>query len=139
MPPPRSPPRSAHAWCTSPGAATAQPCMPGCSPRAASWWPSSTGTGRSIRRYSNHWPAPGGRPVEGVGLGARHGSRGHRDGGAAAVTDPFALIVLAKAPVPGRVKTRLCPPATLDQAADLAAAALLDTLAAAAEVPSART
>jgi uncharacterized protein len=39
-----------------------------------------------------------------------------------------ALIVLAKAPVPGRVKTRLCPPATPQQAAGLAAAALLDTL-----------
>jgi len=55
------------------------------------------------------------------------------------VTDPFALIVLAKAPVPGRVKTRLCPPATPEQAADLAAAALLDTLTATAAVPSART
>ncbi len=55
------------------------------------------------------------------------------------MTDPFALIVLAKAPVPGRVKTRLCPPATPAQAADLAAAALLDTLAATAAAPSART
>lgn len=36
--------------------------------------------------------------------------------------------MLAKAPEPGRVKTRLCPPATPVQAADLAAAALLDTL-----------
>ena len=41
------------------------------------------------------------------------------------------LLVLAKAPVPGRVKTRLCPPCTPDQAAALAAAALADTLAAA--------
>jgi rSAM/selenodomain-associated transferase 1 len=55
------------------------------------------------------------------------------------VTAPFALIVLAKAPVPGRVKTRLCPPASAEQAADLAAAALLDTLAAATATPSART
>nr|WP_211177175.1 DUF2064 domain-containing protein [Pseudonocardia acidicola] len=38
------------------------------------------------------------------------------------------MIVLAKAPEPGRVKTRLCPPATAEQAADLAAAAFLDTL-----------
>jgi rSAM/selenodomain-associated transferase 1 len=38
------------------------------------------------------------------------------------------LIVLAKAPVPGRVKTRLCPPFTPRQAAGLAEAALTDTL-----------
>ncbi len=43
-----------------------------------------------------------------------------------------ALIVLAKAPVAGRVKTRLCPPCTPGQAAALAEAALADTLAAAA-------
>jgi rSAM/selenodomain-associated transferase 1 len=42
-----------------------------------------------------------------------------------------ALVVIAKAPVPGRVKTRLCPPCTAVQAAALAAAALADTLAAA--------
>jgi hypothetical protein len=41
------------------------------------------------------------------------------------------LIVLAKAPVPGRVKTRLCPPFTPHQAACLAEAALTDTLRAA--------
>jgi glycosyltransferase A (GT-A) superfamily protein (DUF2064 family) len=40
--------------------------------------------------------------------------------------------VIAKAPVPGRVKTRLTPPFTPDQAAALARAALTDTLAAAA-------
>lgn len=40
------------------------------------------------------------------------------------------LLVIAKAPVPGLVKTRLCPPCTPDQAAGLAAAALADTLAA---------
>jgi hypothetical protein len=38
------------------------------------------------------------------------------------------LIVIAKAPVPGRVKTRLSPPFTAVQAAGLAAAALADTL-----------
>jgi len=41
------------------------------------------------------------------------------------------LIVIAKAPVAGRVKTRLTPPCTPDQAAVLAQAALQDTLAAA--------
>jgi rSAM/selenodomain-associated transferase 1 len=43
-----------------------------------------------------------------------------------------ALLVIAKAPVEGRVKTRLTPPCTPAQAAQLAAAALADTLAAAA-------
>lgn len=41
------------------------------------------------------------------------------------------IVVLAKAPIAGRVKTRLCPPLTPDQAASVAEAALLDTLAAA--------
>jgi glycosyltransferase A (GT-A) superfamily protein (DUF2064 family) len=54
------------------------------------------------------------------------------------VTRPAAaLVVLAKAPEPGRVKTRLCPPATPRQAAELAAAALLDTIDAATAVPAA--
>jgi uncharacterized protein len=39
-----------------------------------------------------------------------------------------ALIVIAKAPAAGRVKTRLCPPLTPAQAAGLARAALADTL-----------
>ena len=42
-----------------------------------------------------------------------------------------SLIVIAKQPVPGRVKTRLSPPCTPEQAAWLAAAAIEDTLAAA--------
>jgi uncharacterized protein len=49
-----------------------------------------------------------------------------------------ALIVLAKAPVPGRVKTRLCPPATPQQASELAAAALLDTLDTVCGIPGVR-
>lgn len=38
------------------------------------------------------------------------------------------VLVLAKAPVPGRVKTRLTPVYTASEASDLALAALLDTL-----------
>jgi hypothetical protein len=48
------------------------------------------------------------------------------------------VLVIAKAPVPGRVKTRLTPPFSSAQAAWLAEAALSDTLAAAARVPAAR-
>ncbi|MBA3288559.1 MAG: DUF2064 domain-containing protein [Acidimicrobiia bacterium] len=38
------------------------------------------------------------------------------------------LTIIAKAPEPGRVKTRLCPPCTPRQAAEIAAAALADTI-----------
>lgn len=48
------------------------------------------------------------------------------------------VLVIAKAPVAGLAKTRLCPPATPRQAAGIAAAALLDTLEAVAAVPSVR-
>ncbi len=41
------------------------------------------------------------------------------------------VLVMAKEPVPGRVKTRLCPPCTPSQASDVAAAALADTFDAA--------
>jgi hypothetical protein len=47
----------------------------------------------------------------------------------------FCLLVVAKAPVPGLAKTRLTPPATPEQAADIAAAALLDTLDAVRNTP----
>jgi uncharacterized protein len=49
-----------------------------------------------------------------------------------------AVIVIAKAPVPGRCKTRLCPPCTPDEAAELAAAALRDTLRAVGRCRAAR-
>jgi uncharacterized protein len=45
------------------------------------------------------------------------------------------ILVLAKAPVPGRVKTRLCPPCTPEEAAGIAAAALADTLDSVRQVP----
>lgn len=44
------------------------------------------------------------------------------------------VTVIAKAPVPGQVKTRLSPPCTPEQAAEVAAAALADTLAAVDDV-----
>jgi glycosyltransferase A (GT-A) superfamily protein (DUF2064 family) len=48
------------------------------------------------------------------------------------------VLVLAKAPVAGKAKTRLMPAASPEGAAGIAAAALLDTLDAAAAVPGAR-
>jgi uncharacterized protein len=48
------------------------------------------------------------------------------------------LVVLAKEPVPGRVKTRLHPQFSYRQAALLAEAALTDTLAAVAAAPASR-
>ena len=48
------------------------------------------------------------------------------------------LLVIAKQPVPGRVKTRLVPPCTFEQAAGLAEAALADTLQTVLTVPAAR-
>jgi rSAM/selenodomain-associated transferase 1 len=49
-----------------------------------------------------------------------------------------ALVVMAKAPVTGQVKTRLCPPLDHGQAAALAEAALADTLNAVAWTPARR-
>lgn len=51
---------------------------------------------------------------------------------------PGTLIVIAKRPEPGQVKTRLVPPLTHEQARDLAAAALSDTLHVVDRVPSRR-
>lgn len=48
------------------------------------------------------------------------------------------LLVIAKEPRPGRVKTRLTPPFTPDEAAALAEASLADTLRAVAATPARR-
>ncbi len=50
----------------------------------------------------------------------------------------ITLLVIAKEPIAGRVKTRLSPPFSREQAAALAEAALLDTLHAVALTPAAR-
>lgn len=60
-----------------------------------------------------------------------------RAAGAAPVEQPTYLVI-AKAPAAGRSKTRLTPPCTPDQAAALAEAALVDTLAAVAAAPAGR-
>ncbi|MBB5642111.1 TIGR04282 family arsenosugar biosynthesis glycosyltransferase [Cryobacterium roopkundense] len=48
------------------------------------------------------------------------------------------LVVIAKECLPGRVKTRLHPPLSLEQAAELAAASLHDTLRAVMHLPATR-
>lgn len=55
-----------------------------------------------------------------------------------ATAAPATLLVLAKEPVPGRVKTRLSPPLSERQAAEVARAALADTLQAVAATPAVR-
>jgi glycosyltransferase A (GT-A) superfamily protein (DUF2064 family) len=49
----------------------------------------------------------------------------------------FCLLIMAKSPVPGQVKTRLCPPLSPEEAADVAAASLLGTLETALATPGA--
>ncbi|MCF3175698.1 DUF2064 domain-containing protein [Streptomyces sioyaensis] len=51
---------------------------------------------------------------------------------------PTTVLVIAKEPVPGRVKTRLTPPYTPHEAAWLAEAALYDTLQAVRAMPARR-
>ncbi|ROS51457.1 DUF2064 domain-containing protein [Frigoribacterium sp. PhB24] len=48
------------------------------------------------------------------------------------------LVVIAKETIPGKVKTRLHPPLSLGQAADVAAAAIQDTLDVARRLPATR-
>lgn len=54
------------------------------------------------------------------------------------VSVPIQFVVVAKQPRPGKAKTRLCPPCHPHQAADLAAAALADTLDVVDATPAAR-
>ena len=49
---------------------------------------------------------------------------------------PAALVLFAKAPAPGQVKTRLCPPLTPDEAATLHGTFVLDALEASASAAS---
>ena len=105
-----------------------------CSPRPA---PPAGGSARST---SPTPCAPAGRRSPGprAARGTRCGTCGRccTVSRSAPPPDAVHLLVLAKAPVAGRVKTRLCPPFTPAQAAQLAAAALRDTLAADAATPA---
>jgi uncharacterized protein len=48
---------------------------------------------------------------------------------------PVALVIMAKAPEAGRVKTRLCPPLAAPEAAELSRCFLLDTIERVREIP----
>src|SRR5262249_44195526 len=82
------------------------------------------------------------RAVQGDRDVARHAAGGPRQGPGAAPVNAAGpmntLVVLAKEPVLGRVKTRLHPPFSLAGAAALAGAALSDTLATLRRTPARR-
>ena len=52
----------------------------------------------------------------------------HTQAATAVPQQQAALVVFAKAPIPGQVKTRLCPPLTPDEAATIHGSFVLDTL-----------
>lgn len=54
------------------------------------------------------------------------------------MSDDLTIAVIAKEPVPGKVKTRLIPPCSPEQAAALAEAMLVDTLSAVTAAPASR-
>ncbi|GAA1962535.1 hypothetical protein GCM10009738_42250 [Kitasatospora viridis] len=83
----------------------------------------------------DYLPRSGRSKVTGTVRGTRQAVRDMR---AVLAAPPPTLLVIAKAPVPGRVKTRLTPPCTPEQAAALAEAALTDTLETLSAVPAGR-
>ena len=94
--------------------------------------PGADGTPGRTRR--SRGPA-GARPAAQTGPGPWFETGSWPDAGYALAAQ---VIVIAKEPVPGRVKTRLTPPYTPAEAAELAEAALADTLAAVASASVAR-
>jgi glycosyltransferase A (GT-A) superfamily protein (DUF2064 family) len=83
----------------------------------------------------DYLPRTGRSKVTGTLRGTRQAVRDMR---AVLAAPPPTLLVIAKSPVPGRVKTRLTPPCTPEQAATLAGAALADTLATLSRMPAGR-
>ncbi|MBI4227398.1 MAG: TIGR04283 family arsenosugar biosynthesis glycosyltransferase [Candidatus Omnitrophica bacterium] len=88
------------------------------------WWRTVAEHVRLAGRYAVSGPhglavaGTGYKPVPGTGVVA-----------------PVHLVVMAKAPLPGRVKTRLTPPLSPDEAAQLARAFLDDTLRRVEQLP----
>src|SRR5262249_31919364 len=107
--------------------------------------------GLARRRVRRPLPPAHGR-LQGDGHLARHlaGGTGHEPGAGGAADNPHpaayargsrpvpTLLVIAKEPRPGQVKTRLTPPFTPREAASLAEASLADTLETVARTPARR-
>jgi rSAM/selenodomain-associated transferase 1 len=90
---------------------------------------------RIAERDVGYRPRAGRSKVTGTLRGTRQAIRDMR----AILAAPLpTLLVIAKSPRPGRVKTRLSPACSPEQAARLAEAALVDTFAALARVPAGR-
>ena len=83
-------------------------------------------------------PRIGRSKVTGTVRGTVQAVRDMRRGPCLVSAAPVDLVVLAKAPAPGRTKTRCTPPCTPEQAAALATAALSDTLARVQATPARR-
>ena len=90
---------------------------------------------RIAEREVAYLPRAGRSKVTGTLRGTRQAIH---DMGAMLAAPAPTLMVLAKSPVPGRVKTRLSPACTPEQAAALAEAALADTLETLGRVPAGR-
>ncbi|GAA2253139.1 hypothetical protein GCM10010430_41050 [Kitasatospora cystarginea] len=90
---------------------------------------------RIAERPVEYRPRAGRSKVTGTLRGTRQAVRDMR---AVLAAPPPTLLVIAKEPLPGRVKTRLTPPCTPEQAAALAEAALSDTLRTLSTVPAGR-
>ena len=90
---------------------------------------------RISEREVGYRPRTGRSKVTGTLRGTRQAVHDMR---AILAARPATLLVIAKSPQPGRVKTRLTPACTPEQAARLAEAALVDTLTTLARVPAGR-
>ena len=85
------------------------------------------GGGLAVRRARRRLPPPRrGNPLQGVRVAHRERPRRPRLRPGPAMT--ARVLLVAKSPVPGRVKTRLGADVGMDLAADLAATAFLDTV-----------
>src|SRR5918995_5977921 len=132
--PPRAPARPRpHAG--GPARGAGRPRSPGPPVRLAGGDGGPGGGGQLEDRGGAGGLHPPDRPVEGHRDRPGHGAGRPRHGRRAPVSH---VLVMAKAPQPGRVKTRLCPPCSPGQAAQVAEAALATTLAAVAASRAAR-